>query len=100
MCAKSPDMHKVPEHNIRHMKRCFFERAIKKGTQKMTAAQAQDLLVQVFNEEMTAERVAKDAASLYYTMRVIAANEGACVPGKNGKMYRGTGGDWAPKELR
>jgi len=42
----------------------------------------------------------EDAATLPLTMRVIAANEGACVRGPNCQVSRGTGGDWAPKGLR
>lgn len=100
MCAKSPDMHRVPEHCIRQAKRTFFDAAIKKGTRTMTAREAQKLLIEVCKREITAEMVAKDAATLVTTMRVIAASAGATVNGKDGKVYRGTAGDWAPKELR
>lgn len=100
MCAKSPDMHRVPEHSIRQAKRTFFKAAIKKGTQTMTAREAQKLLIEVCKKEITAEMVAKDAEKLVTTMRVIAASAGATVRGQGGKAYRGTGGDWAPKELR
>lgn len=100
LCAKSPDMHKVPEHNIREVKRCFMNAAIAAGTHTLTPQKAQRLLVEVFEREITAEKVAGDAAGLPLTMRVIAANKGAHVPGKEGKDYLGTGGDWAPKVLR
>lgn len=61
---------------------------------------AQKLLLRVFTDTITASSVAKDAATLPLTMRVIAANEGACVRGPNRQVFRGTGGDWAPKGLR
>lgn len=98
--SRSPDMNSPAEHAISLLKRKWFAAAEAAGYEKLTAASAQALLVEVFEAEVTPDIIRKDVERLYTTMRVIAADKGVLLRGRGNKMVRGTGGDWAPRGLR
>lgn len=95
----SPDQNKVAEHAIGNVKRTLQARAAEERS-TLTARRLQALLQEVFASVVTAAGVARDVESLITTLQVIRTPRGQIVRCADGKLHRGTGGDWPPAALR
>lgn len=98
--ARSPDINKVAEHTIANVKAGFFDLVYAYPGPRLTARKAQKLLVQAFEERITSDSVAADAASLPLTLQVIAHDKDEQFEGVDGQLHMGSGGDWPAKRYR
>jgi hypothetical protein len=94
----SPDLHKVIEHCMAHIKG-WLQRCVDEDPFKCTPAYLQEQAELAF-KSITAESIRRDVASLPTTYAVVAGEEGETVPGLDGKDWDCTAGDWAPAGLR
>jgi hypothetical protein len=98
-----PDGHKVIEHAVGNVKRAVQAMLYGEGwldrRRDFTPSVAQELVKEAF-KGLSKEGIREDIESLPSTYLVISAPRGAVVQAPNGKLYKGTGGDWAPAELR
>ena len=94
----SPDFNKLVEHAHGFTKTRFKQRTEPiKGPNRMEEAKA--LIRKIVQEDIELESLRADAETMPATMKAVAAKSGTWVE-HNGKKYRGSGGDWAPKSLR
>ena len=96
----SPDMHKVIEHVFAILKGQLQEEMLKNNPPKMDSATAQHMVWLYFMHGISKKSIRADVKSLPVTWHIISTLDGVWAKGPDGKMYRGTGGDWADTSHR
>jgi hypothetical protein len=94
----SPDMHKVIEHCMAHIKR-ELRRFARQCPELCTPAMLQKKAEQAFFS-IDPDSIRRDVESLETTYKVIAGTEKETVTDRSGKVWHCTAGDWAPVGLR
>lgn len=95
----SPDFHQIIEHAIAQFKHALLAAVMEHSGQPMTAAKAQQLAVEVF-EQFDAQSIAENEVSLVCCWQQVATPLGEQVKCYDGVWRNGTGGDWAEAPLR
>jgi hypothetical protein len=97
-----PDGHKVIEHVFARAKYKLVEQVYSLGSaaDRITAADAQQMVKDVISMVTTPAQIRADVDSLPLTYEVIARPRGQLFQSRDGKWHRGTGGDWPPKIYR
>jgi len=98
LTPKSPDIHKVIEHEVHRVKDVTKDE-VGKHPELHTAREMQALTRKVFYQGM-AESVLRDCISLLDTLKAVALPQGFVMHSHTGAPHAGTGGDWAPTGLR
>jgi hypothetical protein len=98
----SPDMHKVIEHYFGIIKPMVRKHVL--GLGKATIDVVDGMAIVKSCWQLTKLRymgsIKKDVESLPVTWHIISTEEGVSAEGPDGKLYVGTGGEWAPKPWR
>lgn len=94
----SPDMHKVIEHCMAHIKRALLRFAHE--TPELCTPETLQQQAKLAFESITVESIYNDVWSLPTTYAVVAGEEGNTVTGSDGKRWSCTAGDWPPAALR
>lgn len=94
----SPDFNKPIEHVFNQIKEKLRIRLYQhKGP--VTATLLQQWVVDVWENEISAEGIAKDVESLKNTYLAVSTKKGESVHAPNGQSLLGTGGDWPVPHL-
>ncbi|KAI8462201.1 MAG: hypothetical protein J3K34DRAFT_504301, partial [Monoraphidium minutum] len=90
LAPRMPDGNKVVEHRFPTVRAEFFDRVLSARTNSVTAVRAQRMLREAAAASITAAGVARDAASLPLTMKIISHARGVTFT-HDGSSYTGTG---------
>jgi hypothetical protein len=96
----SPDMHKVIEHVFAILKGQLQAELLKLNPAKLSAAKAQHMVKVYFMHGISKQSIQADVNSLPVTWHIISTPAGVTAKGPDGKMYRGSGGEWADTRHR
>jgi hypothetical protein len=96
----SPDMHKVIEHVFAILKGQLQEEMLKNNPARMDPAVAQKMVRVYFKHNISKKSIRADVDSLPVTWHIISTLDGVFAEGPDGRMYWGTGGDWADTSHR
>lgn len=96
----SPDMHKVIEHVFGVLKGQLQAEMLKNNPSKLSTSTAQYMVKAYFMDGIHKESIQADVDSLPVTWHIISTPEGVEAVGPDGKVYRGTGGEWADTRHR
>ena len=95
----SPDLHQIVEHAIAQFKTELLKAVMKHDGQAMTTTRAQELAVEVFSR-LDKDAIHKNGQRLVCCWDVVKTAKGEVVKCKDEIDRVGTGGDWAPADLR
>lgn len=95
----SPDLHQIIEHAIGVFKRKLLDAVMAHSGQPMTAAQARELAVEVF-EKFDPQSIAANEEQLICCWQQVATPQGEYIKCQDGVRRKGRGGDWADASLR
>jgi hypothetical protein len=98
--AYSPDMHKVIEHVFAILKGQLQAEMLRNNPARLSPATAQHMVEVYLRHGISKEGIQKDVKSLPVTWHIICTGEGDWAVGPDGRMYRGTGGEWADTRHR
>jgi hypothetical protein len=96
----SPDMHKVIEHVFAILKGQVQAEMLRNNPASLKSAAAHKIVEVYFKGGISKHSIQADVKSLPVTWHIISTAEGVTAEGPDGKMYRGTGGDWADTRHR
>lgn len=101
--ARSPDMHKVIEHVFGRTKPAVAGSVVdatwRRDINELSAAQCRPLIERCLREATTPAAIAADSESLKTTLQIIAHDKDVLFT-LDGREFKGTGGDWAPRRWR
>jgi hypothetical protein len=93
-------MHKVIEHVFAILKGQVQAEMLRNNPASLKSAAAHRIVYSYFRGGISKRSIQADVSSLPVTWHIISTPEGVLAKGPDGKMYRGTGGNWADTRHR